>query len=898
MTASELDLMCQHKVNRRQIYVECKAHRSPLAADVLTKLLGTVTHKKYQEGWLISTGPLGKDAKGFQLEWEAKPTTEAQVLSIYTPERVIEALTNAGLIQPVPGSKALEFLQDEDLLGDWSLLITPYGRHWVATVLTAGVPEGTLVFSAKTGKLVKERDLLTRLSLTDTNLRQLDFEFVLKFANSNHISHGPRQVVEVQHGENWYDYRPARPEDFVGRKDEQDRILRFLESVRTHKSMTRVFAITGDSGMGKSSLIAKLRWRSRNQRYRSKFFFFAVDVRAATDSSYIYSSLLTGLSEAARLGFGRSSETSLRISNPSDPLASDSIQAFLQSLEERGQIVCIVFDQFEELYSKTEMFAIFQMTQNLLLAATSIRSNLVLGFAWKTDSTVQQDHPAYYLWHRLADHRIELRLRRFMHSEASSAITIFENEIGTKLRSDLRRQLIENSQGYPWLLKKLSIHVYEQVRDGLSQSEIMNKALDVESLFQQDLQQLTRAEDTCLRIIASTAPADWYEILESSDQETVRSLLQRRLIVRSGDRINVYWDIFREYILSGTVPSIPLTYFPTSPSLRTMLAVAQLLDHHEFQSHTYLGKAVGISEKSVGNIVRDLIMFGIAKGSQSQVALSDEVPSSDPKVILRWLRNSLKNHALTISLHRLEAKEVVTVQDIIDLLREINPAAQHQHKTWKMYAERMAQLLSATGFCEPIGEGWQIEDRGEESISSTNALIRRYYTRHPQQYRENTLFIGDTSPYRTVQALEWILTQPPQDWRGIVKAGHRNGARSLINLRLIHNERGKYHLQISVDNIRHELNEAIWLAVSKEPVMELVIELLHQKPTASGREVGELVASRYEREWTLASIERIGNSLRQWAAWLIDGRATDTVPEPPGRAESQIDDGDLQLPLL
>ena len=135
ITASELDLLCRHKVNRRQIYVECKAHRSPLSADVLKQLLGTVNFNHYQEGWLISAGALGKDAKGFQHEWEQKSTEEAQQLSIYTPERVVEALENAKLIQPVPRSAALDMVSDEDILGEWVLLVTPYGRHWVASTL-------------------------------------------------------------------------------------------------------------------------------------------------------------------------------------------------------------------------------------------------------------------------------------------------------------------------------------------------------------------------------------------------------------------------------------------------------------------------------------------------------------------------------------------------------------------------------------------------------------------------------------------------------------------------------------------------------------------------------------------------------------------------------------------
>ena len=40
VTAAELDLLCKHRVNRRTVYVECKAHRDAISADILKKLLG------------------------------------------------------------------------------------------------------------------------------------------------------------------------------------------------------------------------------------------------------------------------------------------------------------------------------------------------------------------------------------------------------------------------------------------------------------------------------------------------------------------------------------------------------------------------------------------------------------------------------------------------------------------------------------------------------------------------------------------------------------------------------------------------------------------------------------------------------------------------------------------
>ena len=579
LIATELDLLCEHQVNRRTVYVECKAYREPIRADVLTKLLGTVHSQGHQEGWLISTGPLSKDAKGFQNDWENKPKLESQKLSIYTPERVIEALISSGMIKRLPYDLAVKTIGNEDLIGDPTLLITEYGVFWTIICLKGGVPIGVLVYSAKTGSLIDDQALLRNLSQTDTSQNELDFEYVHNLPELN-LEPYLNRVVEVEHGETWTDYRPARPQDFVGRKDAQEQIIRFLEEVREGNSITRVFAVKGDSGMGKSSLIAKLRNRVRNQHYRNKFFIYAVDVRAATGTNYILWSVLECLRKAVEVGFGTTNSNDLKITNSADPFESPSIQEFLTQLEEKEQVICLVFDQFEELYSKPEMFGIFDVTQKLLTSAVAAQSNLVLGFAWKTDSTVQQDHPAYYMWHRLADHRMEVELDRFTSSEASKAISIFQEELGEKLRTDLRRQLTESNQGYPWLLKKLCIHIYDTVRSGISQSELVNKDLDVESLFDKDLQELTKSESACLKIIAKNAPADWYEMLEVSDSEVLGGLQDKRLIIRSGDRLNLYWDIFREYVLTKTVPSIALSYLPSS-SIRTLLKVGEQLTFEE-----------------------------------------------------------------------------------------------------------------------------------------------------------------------------------------------------------------------------------------------------------------------------------------------------------------------------
>jgi hypothetical protein len=146
-TGVELDLLCKHKVSGKEIYVECKAYRDKkIDANILKNLLGTVIHKDYSEGWLISTAEFGKEAKGFEDECKRKSSDKSSQLSFYTPEKVIESLISSNIIKNPPLEQAEKIVDDKNLLGEWVLLITPLGRFWSVTILKGGLPHGVIVF--------------------------------------------------------------------------------------------------------------------------------------------------------------------------------------------------------------------------------------------------------------------------------------------------------------------------------------------------------------------------------------------------------------------------------------------------------------------------------------------------------------------------------------------------------------------------------------------------------------------------------------------------------------------------------------------------------------------------------------------------------------------------------
>lgn len=880
ITACELDLLCKHKVSGRKLYVECKAYRDTLSATVLRQLLGTVTFEGYDEGWLISAGPLGKDAKGFMEEWENRDDDKRKTLSIYTPERIVEALTDAKVIVAKPEAVALECVDDDpDLIGEWILLITPYGRFWTLTVLEFGVATGVLVFSGATGKRVQDPTLLRNLAATDSSVRELDFEY--DFGAKTAVSKGDASdvvrntVVEVQYGESWSDYRPARPEHFVGRKSAQDDVIRFLESVRKGGTKTRVFAVTGDSGMGKSSLIAKLRDRVRNVRYRNKYFIYAVDVRAATNANYIARSLICALKAAIENEVLDDDGAPIRITNHSDPIASDSIQSLLAKLEESGRVVALVFDQFEELYSKPELFSVFEEAQRLFLSAISCCSNLVLGFAWKTDSTVQQGHPAYFMWHRLSDHRYEVGLLPFVHADASKAITVFEKELGEDLKPGLRRQIIENSQGYPWLLKKLCIHLYEQLQTGTTQNELA-ETLDVGSLFDRDLNSLTQPERQCLEMIAYSAPTDWYEVLEVFDRDVIAALQDKRMIIRSGDRLNVYWDIFREYVLTGKPPAIPFTYIPSSPSIKSLLAVSEKLDHDRASTAISLSESIDLTEKTVGNVVHDLFMLGIASGGYDEIKLDSQMSDNSNRTILERIRSVMKRHALTRHLKsHFEEHACITPSELKNGLQVINPAASHSARTWDLYAGRMGRWLSATGILTPVTDGWLRQDVGD--VVFTEAASRRAYR------RQFGPFLGDAPPAKVVQALEWLCKNQPTTLDLAKERGFRNAMIVLTRFSLARSiGDGVVETDFEPDA---ELNfdQLIWQCAREEETLEFACDFLNEKPTSSGIQLGAFIGDSYKTNWSVASKMRTGNALKTWATWIIAGESKDEIPPAPGK---------------
>ena len=96
VTGMEIDVWAKHKITGQKILAECKAQNDSLSGEVISKLLGNVGLRNASAGWLISTGPLSKDAKGIVSDWEDENNQKRSQLAFYTKDRIIKRINIDG----------------------------------------------------------------------------------------------------------------------------------------------------------------------------------------------------------------------------------------------------------------------------------------------------------------------------------------------------------------------------------------------------------------------------------------------------------------------------------------------------------------------------------------------------------------------------------------------------------------------------------------------------------------------------------------------------------------------------------------------------------------------------------------------------------------------------------
>ncbi|MFZ3557068.1 hypothetical protein [Streptomyces sp. BH055] len=650
-------------------------------------------------------------------------------------------------------------------------------------------------------------------------------------------------MVEVRGSGSDFEYQlPASPQYFVGRR----KLISEVEEILSRGSSAVV--INAQSGWGKSSLALRLKESTRKLGGLCIVF----DTRTASSQEYVARALRKAATQAEQSRILTLPKASSWASLGS---ALETLKA-AQWSHDSGPVL-IFFDQFENVFNDELLTREFR---NLALGVHELDSPISVGFAWKTDLVGWTEAHPYRLRDEIRSNAHVVQLSPLGPSEVDTLLRKLEQQLGTKLVRDLKERLREYSQGLPWLFKKLAGHVLREVSNGVTQSQLVSEALNVQSLFEKDLSELNPTEREGIYQIARYAPVPVSEAMEIVPTEVVQTLLNRRLIVQVGEKLDTYWDIFRDFLVNGTVPIEESFILRVSPMSVGRL-VREVIDLGGNAAVADLASILKTSETVVYNLSRDLRMFGVLAYEPTRIRLVEEFPLAGSEEYLRHrVAKSLRRHRAQSTLARLadQQGEDVTIASFARALPRAFPAVAAGEKTWGLYAKAFAQWFEYAGIARLQSQSLILMDENE---NSTVELLKENLPR-----RWSRGVFPKKTPGPAIALLKRLHGGDEVRLGGSsvdARAGHELFTLGVVGvdadglLRINENA----PLTSTGELIPEKLLECL----ERKPGMADAISLLKEDPATKPDVLGAIIARSYDVQWAPGTVELTGKQVRGWA---------------------------------
>lgn len=686
-TGMELDLIAEHKHKVNEIlYVECKA-KDKVSSIELRTFFANVFHHKANFGYFFRTNELEYDAGGLLEEY--RNDNRYSNLTFFEPKDIIQMLLDAKMIFE-PSSDLTSYIISKKILA-----VTYFGDYFIYLINESNVlPTKFIVVNANENKQIVSKENIKSLKSKVTEIKDLDLiENYIKYTKEKSSEEEIRieAISEVQESENWYDYLPASSDKkhFVGRDEIRTQILNFFKEIKNKKTPKRIFYLNGKSGWGKSSLVLEIKNRCRNKHYRKQFYTLAIDTRSAISDNFVALSLKKLINQSFADKFLKKDIfiDEITFTSNTDLLSSESMKKLLQKLKNEKKFLVLIFDQFEDVFRKKDFFKTFY---KFLTDVTDNKPNIIVGFSWKSDFFIQSGDSSYHIWQQAKEQAREFTINEFGEKEIDGIIKQLEGSVG-ELDKSIKNRIIESSQGLPWLTKKLCIHIFDQIQSGLAKENLIETNLNILDLFQKDQERLDSKELKALTLIAKRAyDSNFFDESEVGDLingETIASLLHKRLIIRSGANYNIYWDIFRDYIVTDEIPIIGESYL-LRQGVNLCLEVFLLFEpsKRETIDSLLLKHSKEIGHETLNNILIELRNIGMVQKDDESYYVSNNIQISKNGFI-DYTTLKFQNYTPYLSLKKANLNKI-SKSDIIVTLKGIFKQ-EFQDNTWDAYAKNL-----------------------------------------------------------------------------------------------------------------------------------------------------------------------------------------------------------------
>lgn len=557
----------------------------------------------------------------------------------------------------------------------------------------SGIVKNVALFDAR-GVPISEKSTIDYLSGEFPEI--CEFE-VIRFAQStSFIPHEKKaeidEIVEVRGSSSCFEYQfPAAPQYFIGRGDVLQEVNAFVDKVVAGQTSSRGFVFEANSGWGKSSTVLSVVEHLTKMGHLA----LAIDSRSASSSQFILQVIDYTISKV-REQRGLFSGVFDLVPITGFEGAIFAVERLGRMAAQDGKLIFVFLDQFENVLFLPEAL---RRIRDLLLKLCDMKVNFVLGFSWKADLVGATSEFPFQLRDDILQLSHRVKLSKFSETETSLMIEKLSGELHTPIRADLEFLLSEYSQGYPWLLKKLCAHVKSLRAAKVSQFDIANSRLNVEELFQEDLRGLSAEEEDALRGIARLAPISMRDLGEEFKASVVQSLVDSRLVVRIGHKFDIYWDIFRDYLNIGLVPSLE-NYIMRVQVGSVINIVARLADNNGRMQIADIKKDCNLTTHSLYNVLRDLRLAGIAIENNGELLLKisrDENESFDDSIKAHLKDRLMRNRIVFRILEVVDAKHSVGLDELGVIMAHACPYIRAAEQTWRTYARVFADWIDTAG---------------------------------------------------------------------------------------------------------------------------------------------------------------------------------------------------------
>jgi hypothetical protein len=651
-------------------------------------------------------------------------------------------------------------------------------------------------------------------------------------------------IVPVAGSSEDFEYQmPASPRFFIGRESLVEELSQLLDQ------RARVVVLNAQSGWGKSSLALRFRQLVEDL----KGYAIIVDSRTASSGTYLTAVLRRAALEAQSAGvltLGPESSWATLVS---------CLRSIGSAVWSPGRGPCVVFfDQFENVFRDVVLTREFR---DLALGVRETSGRFTIGFAWKTDLVGWTEGHPYQLRDEIRANARVLMLGPLDAREVETLLRRLEKRLEQKLLPDLRQRLREYSGGLPWLIKKLASHLIREISAGVTQEKLLTDALNVQNLFEADLAELQPAEQEALRFVARFAPVSASEVMERASASVVQSLIDRRLLVQVGERLDTYWDIFRDFLNTGRVP-IEDSYILRQTPRAVARLLAKVAERDGDAGVPELATALNTSENAVFNLARELRLLGVSAYEPNRVRIMEDLWNAGDreKAVRRRVATALRRHRAFSALVRLaeRAGGGVPFGDYARELPSTFPAVSVSANTWGVYARAFILWFEYAGLVTTAGQVAIVCVEGEETAAT-----------HMFGFRPPVRTKGAFPQRPPGRSIALLLRIAAGEQMGGNKAGRQEaetlrelillGAVAFTPQGLVQPTHPELISGGKIDTAR--LRELI---VAQKGCRE-ALALIDEDSAASPALVGDVVRKAYGAEWSPGTAHSVGKHLRAWA---------------------------------